>query len=102
MDFKIFKIIFLQEKKKFFDQFFFLAQVMWGLQGFMLRVVWESQCRAPPPDLLKSVQLHTFFWKAFHMREVILRGSIQGVNSVSAVYGVYTMTWDPYEAIKKD
>ena len=48
---EIFKIIFLQEKKKFFDQFFFLAQVMWGLQGFMLRVVWESLLRAAPPYL---------------------------------------------------
>ena len=39
---EIFKIIFLQEKKKFFDQFFFLPQMMSILQGFMLRVVWES------------------------------------------------------------
>ena len=64
---EIFKIIFLQEKKKFFDQFFFLPQVMWGLQGFMRSEVWESARRAAPPILFKFVQLRPFFWKTFHM-----------------------------------
>ena len=48
---KFSKSFFSKKKQTFFDEFFFLPQVMWGLQGFMLRVVWESICTAAPKDL---------------------------------------------------
>ena len=57
---KHFKIIFLQEKKEFFDQKISLPQVMWGLQGFMRRKVWESPGSPAPKDLFKFQQLRPF------------------------------------------
>ena len=60
---KMFKIIFLQEKKSI--RIFFLAQSMSILQGFMLRIVWESLCRREimKSDFLQIKNKHSLTFK---------------------------------------
>ena len=67
-DDKKFQNHFLQEKLLLFDTDFFLPQNSLVLQGFMLRVAWESLSSAPPKDLFKNLQLRTFNENSFHIR----------------------------------